>query len=201
MTNKELKNKVNELEKELKSIKRQLEPKKITLKEFFESKQELAIHCDTKEKAKKLLSAFDKMGRRWKSAESYAETTYWEDYKEETIYYNDGCYDGLGYGIEHNHMIYEFEVVDLTLPKECQFSENEKTILRGLGNEWKWLARDKSGLLCVYTHKPLKSSNGYFCTQGSYAFFDTFGHLFQSIQWTDEEPVEIEKVIRGGENE
>jgi hypothetical protein len=196
MTNKELKNKVNELEKELKSIKQQLAPKKITLKEFFESKQELAIHCDTEEKAKKLLSAFDKMGRKWRSGESYAEITNWEDYKEETLYYNDGCYADLDYGTEHNHDVYEFENVDLTLPKEYQFSEDEKTILRNLEKKWKWLARDKDGLLSVYTHKPLKSSNGYFSTQGSYAFFDTFGHLFQSIQWTDDEPVEIAKVIR-----
>ena len=81
-------------------------------------------------------------------------------------------------------------------PKKYQFSANEKTILRSLSEEWKWLARDKNGLLYVYTHKPLKSSNCYSCTHGSYADFDTFGHSFQAIQWTDDEPVEIEKVIR-----
>ena len=81
-------------------------------------------------------------------------------------------------------------------PKKYQFSEDEKTILRNLNQKWKWLARDKNGLLNVYTLKPLKASNGYFCTEGYWESFDAFGYLFQSIQWTDDEPVEIEKVIR-----
>lgn len=192
MTNKELENKANEFEKELKEIKKQLQKnKKITLKEFCESKQELVIHCDTEEKAKTLLSAFDKMGKKWISGNRYTEFNNWDNYGQKTIYYNNETYGkGNPFGI-----IYEFENVDLTIPKKYQFSKDEKTILRNLGEEWKWMARDKDGLLSVYAHKPLKSSNGYFCTQGSYAFFDTFGHLFQSIQWTDDEPVEIAKVI------
>ena len=81
-------------------------------------------------------------------------------------------------------------------PKKYQFSANEKTILRSLSEEWKWLARDKSGILYLYTNRPIKVSDHYMFSQGRYAIFDTFGHLFQSIQWTDDEPVEIEKVIR-----
>ena len=81
-------------------------------------------------------------------------------------------------------------------PKEYQFSENEKTILRSLSEKWKWLARDKSGILYLYTNRPIKVSNQYMCPQGHCAFFDTFGHLFQAIQWTDDEQVEMEKVTR-----
>lgn len=197
MTNKELENKVNELEKELKSIKRQLAPKKITLKEFFESKQELAIHCDTEEKAKKLLSAFDKMGRKWRSGASYAEITSWEIYKEETIYYNNGYYADLYYGTKNNHDVYGFEEVDLTIPKEYQFSENEKTILKSIDKKWKWLGRDEDGQLFLFTDKPKKDDNGWQLVnfQTSYTSLNIFKFLFQSIQWTDDEPVEIAKVI------
>lgn len=81
-------------------------------------------------------------------------------------------------------------------PKEYQFSANEKTILRSLSEKWKWIARDKSGLLYLYTHRPIKFVDHYMFSQGCYVIFDAFGHLFQSIQWTDDEPVEIEKVIR-----
>lgn len=195
MTNKELKNKVNELEKELKSIKRQLEPKKITLKEFWESKQELAIHCDTEEEAKKLLSAFDKMGKKWNSGNRYTEFNNWNNYGQKIVYYNDGTY-GILRSIESNVcMTYEFENVDLTIPKEYQFSEDEKTILRILDKKWKWLARDKNGSLYVYTHRPIRSNENYTFSEGSWECFNTFEHLFQSIQWTDDEPVEIAKVI------
>ena len=197
MTNKELENKVNKLEKELKEIKQQLKPKKITLKEFFESKQELAIHCDTEKKAKKLLSAFDKMGKRWNLGELYTELTKWEDYKKETIYYNDGCFADLDWGTEHNHIIYEFEDIDLTVPKECQFSENEKTILRNLDKKWKWIARDEDGKLFLFTDKPKKDNNSWQLVnfKTSYTPLNIFEFLFQSIQWADNEPVEIEKVI------
>ena len=81
-------------------------------------------------------------------------------------------------------------------PKEYQFSANEKTILRSLNEKWKWLARDEDGILYVYTHRPIKSSESYTLSDGSWEKFNTFGHLFQAIQWTDDEPVEIEKVIR-----
>ena len=192
MTNKELENKVNELEKELKDIKKKLQPnKKITLKEFWESKQQLAIHCDTEEKAKTLLSAFDKMGKKWSTGNRYTEFNNWDNYGQKTIYYNDGTFgNGNPFSI-----IYEFENVDLTIPKEYQFSENEKTILKSIDKKWKWLARDKDGILYVYTHRPIKSSENYTFSDGSWERFNTFGHLFQSIQWTDDEPVEIAKVI------
>ena len=72
MTNKELKERVNHIERELQQIKQQVQPnKKITLKEFWESKEELAIHCNVEEKAKALLCAFDKMGKEWCSGDLY----------------------------------------------------------------------------------------------------------------------------------
>ena len=82
------------------------------------------------------------------------------------------------------------------LGKEKQLAINEKTILKSLDKKWKWLARDKDGILYVYTHRPIRSDEDYTLSDGSWEKFNTFGHLFQSIQWTDDEPVEIEKVIR-----
>ena len=68
--------------------------------------------------------------------------------------------------------------------------------MRSLNQKWKWLARDKDGQLFLYTHRPIKTSDNYMSIDGSWECFNTFGHLFQAIQWTDDEPVEIEKVIR-----
>lgn len=197
MTNKELKEKLNHIESELKSIKQQLAPKKITLKEFWESKQELAIHCNTEEEAKKLLSAFDKMGKKWISGNKYTEFNNWNNYGQQIVYYNDGTYGNLR-SIESNFcMTYEFENVDLTIPKEYQFSEDEKTILRNLDKKWKWIARDEDGKLFLFTDKPKKDNNSWQLVnfKTSYTPLKIFEFLFQSIQWTDDEPVEIAKVI------
>lgn len=195
MTNKELKERLNHIERELELIKKQLEPKKITLKEFFESEQELAIHCDTEEEVKKLLFAFDKMGKKWNSGNRYTELNNWSGFKHDTVYYNNGTYGNLRY-IEER-MVYEFKNIDLTIPKECQFSEDEKTILRNLDKKWKWIARDEDGKLFLFTDKPKKDNNGWQLVnfKTSYASLNIFEFLFQSIQWTDDEPVEIAKVI------
>lgn len=83
---------------------------KITLKEFWESDRDLAIHCNTEEKAKKLLKAFDKLGKKWCDGDSYLA---------DDCYRRDVCYDN---NCEHsyydsykkcNYAVYEFEDVDL----------------------------------------------------------------------------------------
>lgn len=195
MTNNELKERVNHIERELEQIKQQLKPdKKITLKEFWESKQGLAIHCDTEEKAKTLLSAFDKMGKKWDSEEAYSTNTCWQNYRSKTVYYNDNTYGYLEYAIDENVKVYEFEEVDLTIPKEYQFTEDEKTILRNLDKKWKWIARDMSGALWLCKNEPKKEKYIWHSSFGNLNFV-AFNHQFQSIQWTDDKPVEIAKTI------
>lgn len=82
---------------------------KITLKEFFESKEYLAIHCDTEEKANKLLKEFDKLGEKWWGGESYLQYTNFNNYKDKTCYSNDGAYDNIKFFKDENHKIYSFE--------------------------------------------------------------------------------------------
>lgn len=197
MKNKELESKINKLEKELQEVKKQLKTnKKITLKEFWESKEKLVIHCDTEEKAKTLLSAFDKMGKRWRSIDKYTSKNCWNIYEEDTCYSNDGFYDNKDFYIGQGVTIYEFEDVDLTIPKEYQFTEDEKTILRNLDKKFKWIARDKNTRLWLFTNIPHKNYN-FYCWSGTveYCSFEMFEHLFQSIQWEDDKPIEIAKVI------
>lgn len=87
---------------------------KITLKKFFEMKEcEVCIHCDTKEKAKKLCEAFHKLGKKWSNNSSYLKELEWNTYKTNTVYYNDSRFCSLGFAREHDHKIYEFEDVIL----------------------------------------------------------------------------------------
>lgn len=85
----------------------------MTIKEFFESKDKLAIHCNTKEKAKKLLKAFDRAGHCWVTGGCYIEDTAWEIYEEETCYNNTGCYGSTNYFKECHYTIFEFEEIEL----------------------------------------------------------------------------------------
>ena len=90
---------------------------KIKLTEFWNSKENLAIHCNTKEKANELLKAFDKLGKKWSNGMSYLDVDYYTlDYG---LYYRNTCYsnhnkfNGYSNYKSHDYTIYEFEDVDL----------------------------------------------------------------------------------------
>lgn len=86
---------------------------KITLSDFFNSKEIVVIHCDTEEKAKQLLEAFYRLGKEWSNGESYLEVTNWSMAEKETCYDNKGLYSSYKIYKENDFDIYEFENVDL----------------------------------------------------------------------------------------
>ena len=72
-----------------------------------------------------------------------------------------------------------------------KINQEEYEVLKELDDEWKWIARNYNGALITYTDKPMKNPNLY---------WDSFGErmddrLFQFIQWEDEEPHNIQKLI------
>jgi hypothetical protein len=81
----------------------------------------------------------------------------------------------------------------IKLPKKPLLTEDEKTILRNLPKEYKWIARDCSGVLCVYENKPKKDGDAW--TSYSLDYSILFQHLFQFIRWEDEEPYNIEELL------
>lgn len=98
---------LNDLKKKLKKRYR------ITLTEFWNSKEKIAIRCCSKEKAHELLEAFNKLGKRWITGESYTKKSYYNDWLCSTCYSNNRRYgDYEDYKREH-YIIYEFEDVDL----------------------------------------------------------------------------------------
>lgn len=105
--------------------------KKITLSEFFKNDEKLAIHCDTEEKANLLLKAFDKMGKRWRSNQSYLEENNWRGFKEETCYENDGTYCCKGFYPGTSYIVYEFE--EVILEDGNYMNENVKKVFDMLG--------------------------------------------------------------------
>lgn len=96
---------------------------KITLTEFWNSDEKLAIYCNTKEKAIKLLKAFDKLGKKWKFGDSYLKNICWDSCGKNTCYDNSNTcgpvywYKGNEYTGD-KYKVYEFEEIDFEEEKE-----------------------------------------------------------------------------------
>ena len=72
------------------------------------------------------------------------------------------------------------------------FTEDEKIIARNIDEEYKWIARDRDGELCIYEEKPRKEGN-YWDFDG-YGRPSYFNHLFSAIKWEDKEPTRISDI-------
>ena len=88
-------------------------PYKITLSEFLKRKEKLAIHCDTEDKAKELLKAFDRMGKKWLDGTAYYRETNYMYYREETCYTNIGQFSPRDWYQRNGYKIFDFAEVDL----------------------------------------------------------------------------------------
>ena len=77
-----------------------------------------------------------------------------------------------------------------------KLTEDEKIILRNLPKEYKWIARDLSGMVYIFIERPEKGQAiWYGCGQPMIPFY----HLFQFIKWEDDEPYLIEELLKGEE--
>ena len=91
----------------------------------------------------------------------------------------------------------------IKLPKKKQFTNDELCILRNIDKKYKWIARDKVckdeyddyGNLNIYLGKPNNKSTVSWLPSDIYCEFHGYNHLFQSIQWEDEEPVYIDDYV------
>lgn len=82
---------------------------KITLKEFFDSKERLWIRCETHKESKKLLKAFHKLGKKWWNGFTYLEFNAWMFHEEFTCYSNAGFFDDWCKLRKGSNTIYKFE--------------------------------------------------------------------------------------------
>lgn len=79
-------------------------------------------------------------------------------------------------------------------------SEAEYHILKNLSKKWEWVARDKNGHLFIYTSKPDKEKSEWISSYAASAFY-MYDHLFSCVQWEDDEPWEITKLLERYEEE
>ena len=76
--------------------------------------------------------------------------------------------------------------------EEPKPTEDEKVILRNVPKEYKWIARDRRGLIFLFSKKPSKCDYSWI-GYNDIAF--PYYHLFQFIKWEDEEPYLIEELL------
>ena len=98
--------------------------------------------------------------------------------------------------VETNLSVESLRFLELALKPQWEFTEDEKAILRNLPDEFNWIARDDDNdELFIYAFKPTKFNGTWIFDEGSVTDFDNFKHLFQSIQWSDEEPCEFRSYL------
>ena len=84
----------------------------------------------------------------------------------------------------------------IKLPKKKEFTDDELCILRNIDKRYKWVARDKSVNLCIFDDKPNKNEETWEnMIHYEYIEFHCYNHLFNSIQWEDEEPIYIDDYV------
>ena len=84
----------------------------------------------------------------------------------------------------------------IKLPKKKEFNDDELCILRNIDKEYKWIARDKSGSLCIFDEKPNKSGEMWNnVIHSSFIELGCFNNLFNSINWEDDEPIRIDDYV------
>lgn len=82
--------------------------------------------------------------------------------------------------------------------EEIFITPDEKAILRNIKG-FNYIARTKDGNLYIYKIKPIKEADAYY--EGCWHEFKMFNHLFQMVQWTDDEPWKIEDLLMLPEKE
>lgn len=76
-------------------------------------------------------------------------------------------------------------------------SEDEKAILKIVGKQYEWIARNKDGYIHAYYDKPTKwVTSGNWVNMRGYSSLSIFKHLFQFVKWEDTEPYSIEDLLK-----
>ena len=87
----------------------------------------------------------------------------------------------------------------IKLPKKKEFTDNELFILKNVDKKYKWIAKDKNGLICTFVSKPIKTERFWsdsWSNGESYASLEAIKNsLFTEIKWEDEEPIYIDDYV------
>lgn len=91
------------------------------------------------------------------------------------------------------------EWLKLEHKEKITLSEAERIILENIDKEYKWIARDECGDLVLHAVEPHKEymCNTWINDEAEDDILSPFNHLFQFITWNDEQPYNIEELLKG----
>jgi len=79
-------------------------------------------------------------------------------------------------------------------------SDDEKSFLSLIDDTFEWIARDKNGIVYVYTDEPLKDGFIWDCVRGlgisRMLSLEYFSFNLEFISWEDQEPTRIADLLR-----
>ena len=107
----------------------------------------------------------------------------------------DGVYNSSCFSLNEVNKVKNI----INLQKKKEFTDNELFILKNVDKKYKWMAKDKDGLICTFVSKPIKTeklwSDGW-SNGDSYASLEAIKNsLFTEIKWEDEEPIYIDEYV------
>lgn len=110
-------------------------------KEQFDKKyvgEELVVNCRTKELAKECLKLAHRFKYKWRTNESYVETSYWNGYRENNCYsFCNGTYRDKSYFVNKGYKIVEFK------GETMEMKASENWILKAFKEEFGLVEGDK----------------------------------------------------------
>ena len=136
-----------------------------------------------------------------------------EEFKRDDskIYYKYRVYNNIIQHFDEVLKIWEYSTLSINalvaseiikLPKKKEFTDNELFILKNIDKKYKWIAKDKNGLICTFVSKPIKTeklwSDGWSNSNNgeSYASLEVIKNsLFTEIKWEDDEPIYIDDYV------
>lgn len=160
-------------------------------------KGEIAVHCDTKEKAINFLKECDTQGVKWKYGEDLKSLTRWDFYERETVY---GCCDGdanLYYGtdfyyVEHDIPIIKWNIIEKTFREViADIKEGEVWESRS-----KYIRRFNAGIQ-IYHKENVKATPSMFMANNDKFKLQRKEYTFEEAFKAYEEGKEIENILTG----
>lgn len=86
-------------------------------------------------------------------------------------------------------------LIEIWHREEIFITPDEKAILRNIDG-YEYIARDKNNKLFIYYDKPDKYESAWDDMDDTVEDFCAFDHLFQMVQWSDDEPWKIEDLLK-----
>ena len=164
-------------------------------------KGEIAVHCDTKEKAINFLKECDTQGVKWKCGGDLKSLTKWDFHERKTVY---GCCDGdanLYYGTDIYYVEHDIPIIKWNI-KEDNIEKTFREVIADIkeGEVWesrsKYIRRFNDGIQ-IYHKENGKATPSMLMADNDKFKLQRKEYTFEEAFKAYEEGKEIENILTG----